>query len=129
VSRVLVVDDAADIRLLIAALLRETGYEVEEAGDGTQALATIAQTPLFDAVVLDIQMPDRDGWSVLRTLRAEARTRDVPVLMCSVKAGAEDLRLAAELGAAYISKPFDVDQFLDAVESCVRVNKPGRANA
>ena len=110
-ARVLVVDDNADVRLLVRRILGRAGLEVEEAGDGRAALERLAEDPCPQLVVLDVQMPDMDGWEVLRCIRAEPRTARLRVLMCTVKARPEDASRGWELGCdAYVDKPFDAER-------------------
>ena len=106
-KRILVIDDAtATLRLLEVALGRE-GYEVVTKVDGMSGLASsFEQTP--DLIILDIALPDLDGWEVLARLRADDRTVDVPVLMMSAH-DTNDIRGRADLtsASAFIGKPFE----------------------
>ncbi len=78
----LVVDDDASIRELVAEALEGEGYTVKTAGGGAQALDMVAQA-VPDAIILDIWMPSLDGFDFMRTLRANDKTRDVPVVAIS----------------------------------------------
>lgn len=103
---VLVVDDEEPVRYLIRRRLEEDGFEVAEAADGEQALALAIE--LHPAVVtLDIMMEGTDGFAVLRSLKTDSRTNDIPVVMVSVSDSRE---MALAMGAdAYVSKPFNRD--------------------
>jgi DNA-binding response OmpR family regulator len=104
---VLVVDDEPSIRLLCRVNLELGGYEVAEAGNGTEALAR-AREGEFGLVLLDVMMPDIGGHDVARLLAEDERTRGLPVVFLSARADRENLRLGYELGAVdYITKPFD----------------------
>jgi DNA-binding response OmpR family regulator len=109
-KRILVIDDApATLRLLEVALGRE-GYEVVTEIDGTSGLASsFEQTP--DLIILDIALPDLDGWEVLARLREDDRTDDVPVLMMSAH-DTDDIRGRADLtsASAFIGKPFEPER-------------------
>ena len=106
-ARVLVVDDEAGNRDLLARRLQREGYAVVAAGGGHEALAVVAREPV-DVVLLDVMMPDLDGLAVLERLKADPATRDVPVIMISAL---DDLRAIAqciEAGALdYLPKPFE----------------------
>jgi DNA-binding response OmpR family regulator len=110
--RILLVEDDAPLRTVLADVLREDGYAVEEAADGRSALAALRPVP--DAVVLDLQLPDLDGPGFVRELRDHADRQRVPVLVLS---GAAQAAAAADrLGAAaLVRKPFDLDELLGAV--------------
>jgi DNA-binding response OmpR family regulator len=105
-QRILVIDDApATLRLLEVALGRN-GYEVITQVDGLSGLAaSFEQSP--DLIILDIALPDVDGWEILARLREDPRTQDVPVLIMSAH-DSEDLKGRADLTAAsaFIGKPF-----------------------
>lgn len=115
---VLVIEDNPGVVELCRRILQETGgYEVIAAGDPAQA-AQVAEAARPDVVILDILMPERDGWSVLRQLRAGGATRHIPVLVCSVF---DEQELAAALGATgYLRKPVSARSLLEAVEACLR---------
>ena len=105
----LVVDDSRVIRKVARRILEDLGFEVTEAGDGAEALAT-CRTTLPDAILLDWNMPGMDGLTFLRHLRLEPGG-DVPrVIFCSVENDLERIREALAVGAdEYIMKPFDGD--------------------
>jgi CheY-like chemotaxis protein len=118
VTRVLVVDDDADIRLLVAELLRLTGYEVDTAASGVEALARLTGGQRPDLVLLDVQMPELDGWDTLRGIRADEALRDLPVVLCTVKSGPVDTALGWTLGCdGYVVKPFAIDALVGEVEA------------
>ena len=120
--RILVVDDSADIRRLVVEVLRAEGLDGEEAATGVAALDRLAADPLPDLVVLDVQMPALDGWDTLRRIRSDPRTAAVAVVLCTVKAGARDAALAAELGCdAYVNKPFAIDALADEIHEVLRL--------
>jgi CheY-like chemotaxis protein len=105
--RVLVVDDEPSIRALCRVNLTLAGFEVAEAADGRAALEAIERGPP-DLVLLDVMMPDVDGWTVARELADDERTRDIPVVFLTARADAADKRLGQELGGVgYLVKPFD----------------------
>ncbi len=116
----LVVDDDADIRELVAEALEHAGYTVTTADNGIEALEMVART-VPDGIVLDIWMPSLDGFDFMRTLRANEKTRDVPVVAISA---AYPERAAHDLGVQeFLAKPFDVAALVEAVE---RIVKPPR---
>ena len=117
---VLVVDDNADVRLLMATVLGTGGYRVMEAGSGDEALAMTVQADVPDAIVLDVQMPLLDGWDTLAGIRESPRFGDVPVVLCTVKSSAADRMRGWKLGCdGYLVKPFDIDDLLQEVESAI----------
>ena len=100
VRRILVADDDADIVDLLRMNLVAGGYEVETAGDGQEAWDKALASPP-DLVVLDVMMPKMDGLEVLAKLRAEPRTRDVPVVMLTARTSDTDVWHGWEAGADY----------------------------
>jgi DNA-binding response OmpR family regulator len=118
---ILVVEDEAPVRALVSDVLRDEGFEVEEADDGVQALAVLEREPdrrhKLCAVLLDVMLPHLDGVSLLRQLRANGA--GVPVVAMS--ASEEHLRAAVTAGArGAVAKPFDIDHLVDVVRrSCV----------
>lgn len=111
VPRVLVVDDDDLVREVVAAVLSGTGYEVEPARNGAEALDLVAERGPFHLILLDVQMPVLDGWSTIEGLRA--RGCDTPIVMMSGHATeSEALWGGAE---ALLAKPFDHARLVDAV--------------
>jgi DNA-binding response OmpR family regulator len=113
--RVLVVDDQEDIREMARLVLTAAGYEVQTARSGREAL-TLARESSFDLMLLDINMPELDGWATLRLLRADETHDDLPVAMFSVKSEVRDKVAGLKDGAIdYITKPFGVDELVSRV--------------
>jgi CheY-like chemotaxis protein len=109
---ILLVEDDAPLRTVLAEILREDGYAVQEAADGRSALDALRAAP--DAVVLDLQLPRLDGHDFVRALRDHTGCKRVPLLVVSGAAQAADA--ADRLGAdALVRKPFDLDELLGAV--------------
>jgi DNA-binding response OmpR family regulator len=112
VRRVLVADDDEDIVDLLRMNLAAGGYEVEAAYDGEQAWEAVLASPP-DLVVLDVMMPKMDGLEVLARLRAEPRTREVPVVMLTARTTDTDVWQGWQAGADYyLTKPFDLRELL-----------------
>ena len=110
---VLVIDDADDIRHLLSTVLRADGYDVECAEGGTQALERLAGEGRVDVILLDVQMPEMDGWTTLQRIRQSPTAAAVPVVLCTVKQHSTDLARAWSLGAdGYITKPFQIADLL-----------------
>jgi two-component system chemotaxis response regulator CheY len=103
----LVVDDFSTMRRIVRGLLKEMGCSnADEAEDGAVALAML-RAQKFDFVVSDINMPNLNGFELLKAIKADATLKDLPVLMVTAEARKEDIVLAAQSGAAgYIVKPF-----------------------
>jgi DNA-binding response OmpR family regulator len=116
-AHVLVVDDDGDIRRLVRTLLEKEGAVVHEATDGRQALREFhARSP--DLVVLDVSMPELDGWEVLERIRDLA---DVPVLMLTALGQEKDRVRGLQAGADdYVVKPFGNQEFLARVQALLR---------
>ena len=118
--RGLVVDDAADIRSLAELVLSMAGFSASAAGSGCQALRRLAEE-IPDIVLLDVQMPEVDGWETLSRLRADPRTAHLPVVLCTVKGLPEDVLRGWSLGCdGYLGKPFDISTLVDELQSVLR---------
>jgi two-component system KDP operon response regulator KdpE len=118
----LVVDDDADVRALVRVVLEPRGFEVEESATGSEALVALHTRPLPDIVVLDVQMPDLDGWETLAAIRGQERTATVPVILCTVRAQQADMERAWALGCdGFLAKPFSIGQLVaEVVAVCDR---------
>jgi two-component system OmpR family response regulator len=113
--RVLVVDDQEDIREMARLVLTGAGYEVATASSGREALR-LARQAAFDLMLLDINMPELDGWATLRLLRADDALDDLKVAMFSVKSEVRDKVAGLKDGAIdYLTKPFSVDELVTRV--------------
>ena len=118
-ARILVVDDQRDILDLTATVLAAGGYGVTAVDSGVEALDRLARET-FDLVLLDINMPEMDGWETLRLIRADELLADLPVVMFSVKGELRDKVQGMQEGALdYITKPFEVDQLLSRVRQVI----------
>src|SRR5215467_1453600 len=125
-SRILLVEDEPGLVLTLSDLLAAEGYTVESAGDGPSGLRRAAGEP-FDVVILDVMLPGKNGFDVVRDLRAQGK--DVPVLMLTAKSQLVDRVVGLKLGADdYLTKPFEPEELLARVEALLRrVKKEGLA--
>ena len=115
--RILIVDDEDRMRRFIRLNLEYDGFEVVEAANGREALDKVREA-LPDLVLLDVMMPDRDGFEVLRILR---EISDVPVIMLTAKGEEEDIVRGLELGADdYITKPFSTRELVSRIKAVLR---------
>jgi DNA-binding response OmpR family regulator len=104
--RVLVAEDSSTVRRLVAARLKADGYEVVEAADGEEALR-FAREGVPDLLVLDKVMPKLDGFEVIRALRDDPRTSQIPIVMLTERTNEEDVLGGLSLGVEdYMPKPF-----------------------
>ena len=103
----LIVDDFSTMRRIVRGLLKEMGaHNADEAEDGAVALQMLKQSK-YDFVVSDINMPNMNGFELLKAVKAEPALKHIPVLMVTAEARKEDILLAAQSGAAgYVVKPF-----------------------
>ena len=116
-KKILIVDDEEDILHFLELVLREKGYEVVTASGGHDAL-TRAQIERPDLVLLDIMMPQMDGWEVLKLLRVDEETAAIPVAMLSARTEARDRVQGLQEGAIdYICKPFSLQELLGKIEA------------
>jgi CheY-like chemotaxis protein len=114
---VLVADDEEDILMLVTTIVERSGHRVVSVRDGAEALSAVReQRP--DLVVLDISMPEVDGLEVLRRIRADEETRELPVLLLSARAQEDDVRHGFATGAsAYVKKPFSPSELAERVDA------------
>lgn len=122
-AKILVVDDLLENLRLLSSLLLEQGYDVRKAPDGTMALSNV---PRFqpDLILLDIMMPDIDGYAVCEQLKSDIDSKDIPVIFLSAVDLTFDKIRAFEVGAAdYINKPFHPAEVLARVKNQLRIRQ------
>jgi diguanylate cyclase (GGDEF)-like protein len=116
----LIVDDEPDLRLILETLLREDGYRVVTSGAGAEALA-LAQKQSFDLIILDLLLPDLDGFAVLGALRARPATALTPIILLSARDSADEKVRGLQLGADdYVTKPFSAAELLARLRAALR---------
>lgn len=116
--KILAVDDDDSIRELLALQLTRHGYEVLTAADGAEALA---KAPQAEFILLDLMLPKIDGYEVCRRLKSDERTKEIPIIMLTVKAEEIDTVLGLELGADdYLAKPFSMRELLARIKAVKR---------
>ena len=115
-TKILVVEDEPEIRILVKAILEKAGYSVVEAEDGEAALRLVnVEEP--DLVLLDVMIPGIEGWEVCRRIRENEATKRLPIIMVTVRTTKEDIQRSVECGAnAHINKPFDQKELLDTIK-------------
>jgi DNA-binding response OmpR family regulator len=129
VTRVLVIDDEAPIRLLCRVNLEAEGMIVLEARDGTSGL-DVARRERPDVILLDVMMPGLDGWRVAEELLEDPVTRDVPVVFLTARADLRDRARGMDLGGIdYITKPFNPVELANLVREVVRAVERGEREA
>jgi CheY-like chemotaxis protein len=103
----LLVEDNEDNRIIYSTVLRHLGYEVVEALDGVQAIE-LARSVLPDLILMDISIPEVDGWEATRILRQDPTTKDIPIVALTAHALADDREKATALGFnSYLAKPVE----------------------
>ncbi|MEH6580201.1 MAG: response regulator [Amphritea sp.] len=115
--RILIVDDNPKNIQLLGTILMKEGYEINIAQNGLQALDVVARMPP-DLILLDVMMPELDGFETCKRLKADAQTRDTPVIFLTAKVETEDIVQGFELGAVdYVTKPFNPAELLSRVST------------
>jgi len=110
--KVLIVDDEEVIRKFLRIHLSKLGYEVKEAADGEQAMEQIGKDN-FDLLICDILMPKKDGWAVIKEVKSNSKTKNMPVILLTAKNEDSDMFKGYDLGANYyMTKPFTKAQLL-----------------
>ena len=126
---VMVIEDEKEIRDLVRYNLERAGFRVAAAGDGEEGLERLfASRP--DALVLDLMLPGRNGLEILRELRGEPTTRDLPVLVLTARGAEMDKLLGFERGADdYLTKPFSPRELVARIQALLRRARPSREPA
>ncbi|MFZ3583048.1 response regulator transcription factor [Loktanella sp. DJP18] len=122
--RVLLIEDEPNIIEAISFILSRAGFTVHTHEDGTTAMAKVrAQRP--DMIILDVMLPGRSGFDILRDLRSEAATATLPVLMLTARGQAKDREMAHQLGAdVYMTKPFSNAEICAQVRAMIGDDVP-----
>lgn len=116
-KRILVVDDDENILSLERTILEQKGFDVTTAAGGAEALQLLGERT-FDLVLLDVMMPEIDGFTVCRRIKEDPKTRELPVIFLTAKGGGEALAEGFESGAVmYINKPFTANKLLTIVNT------------
>ena len=122
-ASVLVVDDTIENLRLLSSMLEEHGYEVRPVTNGRQALQAVERDPP-DLILLDITMPEMDGYEVCRRLRANDRSKEVPVIFLTALTDTADKLRAFDMGGVdYITKPFQFEEVLARVKTHVTLRR------
>lgn len=115
-ATILAVDDSASMRQMVSFTLKGAGYNVVEAVDGVDALNK-AKAQTFDCVVTDVNMPNKDGITLIRDLRALPNYKFTPMLMLTTESGTDKKQQGKDAGATgWIVKPFNPDQLLKTIK-------------
>jgi twitching motility two-component system response regulator PilG len=119
-KRILIVEDEESLLKLETILLTVKGYEVSGASTGTNALEKLSGET-FDLILLDIMLPDIDGYEICRRIKVHPRHAGTPVVMLTAKKSAEDQERGVTCGAdAYLTKPFKSAMIIEVIEKLVR---------
>jgi DNA-binding response OmpR family regulator len=129
VTKVLVIDDEAPIRLLCRVNLEAEGMDVTEAADGPSGLE-LARSEAPDAILLDVMMPGLDGWTVAERLLEEDDTRAIPVVFLTARADVRDRVRGIDIGGLdYITKPFNPVELATLIRGVIAAVERGERDA
>jgi CheY-like chemotaxis protein len=120
--KMLVVDDEPEINALVARIFEKLGFEVVQCNDGVEALTIIERQGHPDIVLIDLNLPQLDGWEVCRRLKTAPATKHIPVvMMTAAHANVDDAQLGLAIGAdEYVAKPFSREVLIHNVERLVQ---------
>lgn len=119
-KRILIADDEPAVRQLLELVLRSQGYDVFVTQNGDQLVRT-AQEWIPDLVIVDLMMPQMDGYEAIRQLRNDTRTAHVPMLILTARSTAEDVVTGFDTGADdYVTKPFNIPELLARIRAHLR---------
>ena len=122
-ARILIAEDNAEIRTLVSSILVEEGHKVGVAQNGQQALDMMLDDAP-DVLVLDIMMPQMDGYSVLKELKSSGIKEQTKILILTAKTSESDWVRGYKLGAdSYLTKPFDTDELINSIEDLLSSTK------
>ncbi|MFQ3184282.1 MAG: two-component system phosphate regulon response regulator PhoB [Alteromonas macleodii] len=116
-QRVLLIEDEPNIIEAISYILTKDGWTVYTHSDGQTAMSKVMQR-VPDLIILDVMLPGKSGYDILRELRAQAETKDVPVMMLTARGQSKDREMATSLGATqFMTKPFSNAEVLKSVRA------------
>jgi CheY-like chemotaxis protein len=119
-SRILIVDDEPDIVMIAKHVLEKAGHETGEARNGRECLKKLEKEK-FDLILLDVMMPGDNGWEVCRKIKADEKTKGIPIVMFTVRTSLDSVAKGEECGAtAQINKPFERGDILSTVEKVLK---------
>jgi len=119
-KKILIVDDAASMRGLVAMTLKKSGYEVVEASDGKDALTKLSSVGKVDLIITDLNMPNMDGIELIKTLKTDMKYRFIPVIMLTTESQEAKKEEGRKAGAkAWIVKPFKPDVLVSVVKKII----------
>ena len=123
-SRILVVDDSSTNIVLLEAILNGQGYEIETAQSVKEAYQIIKKETV-NLILLDLLMPRVSGYDFLKEIKSNESTKDIPVIIVSAVADAENRKKSIELGALdFINKPIDIQYFIEKIETILKQKEP-----
>ena len=123
-QKLLIVDDEADTLRLVSLMLERQGYEILTAKAGKTALEKV-ESDKPDLILLDVMMPNMDGFEVAKALRSDPETENIPIIMFTAKTRVDDKVAGFEAGADdYIKKPFDLSNYLNLFEKYAAAKTP-----
>ena len=124
---ILIVDDEEDVLELLQLVFESNGFVVRTAQSGKAAVTSAYEQPP-DVIILDVMMPEMDGWQVLKTLKNDERTQQVPVVMLSARAERRDKMIGLQEGAeGYLSKPFSPAEVVREIQALLGTSTEGKA--
>jgi CheY-like chemotaxis protein len=123
-KRVLCIEDDAEMIDLIRLILERKGFEVLEAVGGREGLE-VSRREMPDLILLDLMMPEVDGWEVFRQLRADEQLKDIPVIVVTAKAQSIDIVLGLHIAKVdgYVTKPFGPQELLKSVNKVLAMER------
>jgi len=118
---VLVVDDSSTVRQQVALALKQAGFEIVEAADGEEGLATVAANRAIDMVVCDVNMPVLNGLEMVERIKSRPEHKALPILMLTTEGQPSLIKRAKQAGAVgWIVKPFDANQLVETARHLTR---------
>src|SRR3972149_11844921 len=123
-ANILLIDDNIDMQKMLTVVLKRQGHEVASAACGLDGIDLALNHP-FNIIVLDVMMPDMNGYEVARRLRSDPRTKDLPIIILTARAQSVDQQAAMEAGAdAYFAKPVDIAELNNRIQELTTMGRP-----